>query len=375
MSDKFNWPLMRENITISDRRAIAAFVLNTDRFTNGPEVEDFENRFSEYIGCRYAVMVNSGASANLLTMKALAIAGQKRVLVPCITWVSDIAAVVHAGLEPVFADVDPRTIGICWSKADRSCDVEFPTHCLGFDALSDYRPNYGAILVEDCCESIGAARRGIRIGAESPISNFSFYYGHHMSTIEGGMICTNDQGFYDEFRMLRSHGLTREMKNPPEQSPFVYHDFTFQYLAYNVRATELQAVLGKEQLKRLPANVIARTNNLTTFLGLLDGAKYRTDYAIEGSSNFALPLVLQDAESNLMRRVLVALDTFGIEYRRGTAGGGNQLRQPYARRRWGDFYRDFPEAEHIHKFGLYIGNYPGIELDNIERLCEALNAL
>lgn len=327
-------------------------------------------------------MVNSGSSANLITMQALKIIhGPGRVLVPCITWVSDIAAVLHAGLEPWFVDVSPETLGMDIAKISphghHGAKTAFATHCLGFtcsDACTD-------IIIEDCCESLGATwPSGRKHGTMGLMSNFSFYYAHHMTTIEGGMVCTDDLLCYETLRMLRSHGLVREMANPalrdniasgyPDLSP----DFIFSFPAYNVRPTELNAVLGRSQLKRLDANVEARTKNLLTFLAHL-GPKYRTKYRTEGSSNYALPLVLVEPDQGLFDRVTALLRELNVEYRKGTAGGGNQLRQPYARERWGDLYKQFPQAEHIHHFGLYVGNFPDLPESNIVTLCERLNQL
>jgi len=202
-----------------------------------------------------------------------------------------------------------------------------------------------------------------------------------MTTIEGGMICTNDEKVYELMRMLRSHGLAREMVNKThkqsaaEACPDLDPNFIFTHPAYNCRPTELNAVLGLSQLTRLDANNVLRTANLRLWLDHLDSAKYRTDYFVHGSSNFALPLVLIEPDEARMVNVLACLRLLGVEYRRGTAGGGSQLRQPYARERWGELYKDFPNAEHIHHFGLYVGNYPGLEADKITALCERLNYL
>lgn len=386
-----DWPLMRENITTEDTEALVRFLtatvnyddvvtMSVPRLTNGDQVRAFEEEFAAWQGSKYAVMVNSGASANLITMQALKImCGPGRVLVPCITWVSDIAAVLHAGLEPVFVDVDPRTLGMdMWQAAKHNALATFVTHCLGFPALKEW---HGGTLIEDCCESLGAQAGGHKLGNFGLMSNFSFYYAHHMSTIEGGMVCTDDARVYQTLRMLRSHGLAREMtdtayKNAAAETfPDLDPEFIFVHPAYNVRPTEINAVIGRSQLSRLDYQNAKRTANLVAFLNGLDASKYRVDYAMEGSSNYALPLVLQAADAELFSKVLALMGELGVEYRKGTAGGGNQLRQPYARERWGEHYNNFPQAEHIHNYGLYIGNYPGLEVWKIEALCERLNKL
>lgn len=385
---------MRENVTREDLTALQEFLDATQvpQLTNGEQVRTFEQEFAQWLGSKFAVMVNSGSSANLLSMAALRLLhGKGKVLVPCITWVSDIAAVLHAGLEPVFVDVDPETLGMNWKDAARKSEdalAIFPTHCLGFNAMNGPLPMHereGKFIepwvIEDCCEALGAYHDGRKVGVRGWMSNFSFYYAHHMSTIEGGMICTDDAKTYECLRMLRSHGLAREMASEEMKRqasgacPDLDPEFIFLFPAYNVRPTELNAVLGRSQLKRVDTQNGARTLNLRLFLDAL-GPKYRNHYRLYGSSNYALPVVLQEPDQNLFSKVIALLKELGVECRRGTAGGGNQLRQPYAKERWGDdFHKQFPQAEHIHQFGLYIGNYPSLERWKIEHLTEQLNAL
>lgn len=388
---QLDWPLMRNNITGKDIAALKVFLgsnatvsdpfsQNPPQLTNGPQVRAFEEEFAQWLGCKYAVMVNSGASANLITMAAVRDRmGPVEVLIPCVTWISDVAAVLHAGLTPVFADISLDTLGVDW-KAAKPVPVAFPTHCLGFDAGEP--PERRSIVIEDCCESLGATRGGKKLGTFGEASNFSFYYAHHMSTIEGGMVCTDDQALYQTLRRLRSHGLVREMDPSPAKDAYaMMHDsldpnFIFAEPAFNVRSTELNAVIGRSQLKRLDGNNDKRRENLVRFLNGLHAGKYRVEYRVDGSCNYALPLILREPDDALSGRVLKLLDECGVEYRCGTAGGGNQLRQPYAKQRWGrDFHKQFPNAEHVHCYGLYIGNYPGLEAWKIEALCEGLNAL
>lgn len=383
-AERLDWPLMEDNITHADKVALMEFLGGdrVPRMTNGPRVAQFEEEFAQWLGTKYAVMVNSGSSANILTLLALRILyGPQKVMVPCIGWVSDIAAVLLAGHEPQFIDVDPRTLGMnMWDAAKSDARACLVVHCLGFPAVKDWHSD--KILIEDACEALGATQgRGLKLGTLGLMSNFSFYYAHHMSTIEGGMVCTNDERCYELLRMLRAHGLVREMKNQmyrkaaEDAAPDCSPDFIFSHLAYNMRPIELSGVLGSAQLPRVEYGAAKRTANLVDFLFCLDNSKYRIEYALKGSSNYALPLVLKHADAALFQRVTACLRELGVEYRKGTAGGGNQLRQPYARERWGEHYKDFPEAEHIHHYGLYIGNYPTLDPRKIKILCERLNAL
>jgi CDP-6-deoxy-D-xylo-4-hexulose-3-dehydrase len=161
-----------------------------------------------------------------------------------------------------------------------------------------------------------------------------------------------------------------------DEYPDLNPDFIFAYPAYNVRSTEINAVIGRSQLKRLDDNNLARTANLNLFLQHLDPDLYRTDFATEGSCNYAFTLILNEPDQKLCERVMAALRKHGIEFRRGTAGGGNQLRQPYLRRRLGDdAWKACPNADHVHFHGFYIGNYPSLERERILGLCELLNGL
>ena len=392
---RLDWPLMANNITTGDLDRLMEFLGQISlgympRLTQGREVEAFEQEFSRWLGCRHAVMVNSGSSANLITIAALRqVFGQGHVIVPAITWSSDIASILHAGMTPLFVDVHPETLGM---DPDRMLEwitdetrAVFVTHCLGFSALptgthADVLRSRRIQLIEDCCEATGAYAEGRNLGTFGLMSNFSFYYAHHMSTIEGGMVCTDSRDLYEILRRLRSHGLTREMTDKGEHIASLHPDldpqFIFEEPAWNLRSTELNAVLGRAQLKRLDLNNGQRSLNLKLWLGALDPDKYRTKYATYGSSNYALPLVLAHIDAPLMKRVLALLQRLGVEYRRGTAGGGNQLRQPYVRRIPGMPPPErFPQAEHVHHFGLYIGNFPDLEPEKIETLAKELNAL
>ena len=277
------FPLMRNNILRQDLDAVIEHLKQDDpMLTHGANVRAFEEEWSNWLGDRYCVSVNSGASANLLTLAALKIRHPEggEVIVPPLGWVSDIAAVLQNGFTPVFADINPRTLAMdttqILNKVSEKTRAVLLVHAQGFDGLSDELlaelERRGIPLLEDVCESHGAAHNGQRLGSFGWASNFSFYYAHHMSTIEGGMVCTNDPVLYQQIRILRSHGMVREASDPAIRSayqsdnPELNPDFIFAYSAYNVRNTEIGGILGRSQLKRLDANVVRRTENLHRFL-------------------------------------------------------------------------------------------------------------
>jgi CDP-6-deoxy-D-xylo-4-hexulose-3-dehydrase len=388
-----SWPLMRNNVTREDLDAVCDFLRQDDPvLTQSANVRAFEEEWSRWLGVRHSVLVNSGSSANLLTLAALReLHGPGgEVIVPTITWVSDITAVLHCGFEPVFVDIDPRTLGMdndeVLAKLTPRTRAVFLTHVLGYNGLGwrllDELKTRDIPLLEDVCESHGATFQGRKLGTFGLASNFSFYYAHHLSTIEGGMVCTNNADLYEAARMLRSHGLVRELdsesrrKEYADEHPDLNPEFIFASPGYNVRSTEINAVIGRSQLKRLDDGVRRRTENLRLFLDNLDGRAYRTDFATEGSSNYAFTLILREPDPELCERVIAALREEGIEFRRGTSGGGNQVRQPYLRRLVGpNEWKKYPRADHVHFYGFYIGNYPSLERERILQLCALLNRL
>ena len=387
-----NWPLMENNISRSDLDAVIRFLKqDAPTLTHSKQVRAFEREWSKWLGVKHSVFVNSGSSANLLTLTALREThGLGEVIVPPLTWVSDIAAVLQCGFKPVFADVHPRTLGLhdaqVISKITKRTKAVFLTHILGYNALTqrllDELASCKIPLIEDVSESHGATFCGRKLGTYGLMSNFSYYYAHHLSTIEGGMVCTDDPRLYDIVRMLRSHGMVRESSSEKvkrayrARHPDLDPEFIFAFPGYNVRPTEIGAILGRAQLRRLNSNNRIRTQNMSLFLDNLDPALYQTDFEREGSSNYALTLVLRKANRSLCKRVMSALRKHRVEFRRGTSGGGNQLRQPYLRNLVSpNLAKSFPNCEHVHFFGFYIGNYPTLRRQKILKLCDILNGL
>ncbi len=387
------FPLMRNNIRREDLDAVIEHLKQDDPIlTNGPKVRAFEEAWSEWLGVRYSVFLNSGASANLLSMAVLKIRYPQggEVIVPPLTWISDIASVLQNGFTPVFADINPHTLsmdtGEILSKITSKTRAVFLTHVQGFDGLTDELidalKQRDIPLIEDVCESHGATHNGRKLGVFGWIANFSFYYAHHMSTIEGGMVCTDDESVYQQVRMLRSHGMVREVDNPDLRADYqashaqLNPEFIFAYPAYNMRNTEIGGILGLSQLKRLDANIVRRNRNWRRFLNQLDVSKYRTDFKLDGVSNYAFNLVLRQADDAFAQRLMDKMREHDIEYRRGSAGGGNQLRQPYLRDFVSEgYYRHFPQTEHIHFYGFYIGNFPDLKDVEVDQIVAILNAV
>jgi CDP-6-deoxy-D-xylo-4-hexulose-3-dehydrase len=389
---KFSHPLMHDNFSSRDMNAVVKLLKKKDKIlTQSKNVALFEKKWSKWLGVKHSVFVNSGSSANLLTMSMMKILyGKGEVILPTLTWVSDINSVIQNNFKPVFVDINP--MNLCMSendiikKVNKNTLAVFMTHVQGFNGftpkLISFLKKKKIILIEDVCESHGATFKNKKLGTFGAVSNFSFYYAHHMSTIEGGMICTNDKKMYQLARMLRSHGMAREIDNKKienkivKKNPNLSPKFIFLYPGYNFRNNEIGAVIGLSQLKSLNKNNKIRRRNFFYFLTKLDKNKYRTNFITKGSCNYAFPLILKKANFKNRDKLEAILKNNKIEYRRGNAGGGNQLRQPYLKKYTKKInLNNFREVEHIHFFGYYIGNYPSLDVKKIDMICKILNSV
>ena len=196
------------------------------------------------------------------------------------------------------------------------------------------------------------------------------------------LACTDDPLVYQQARLLRSHGMVREANDPTFRDPFLDNetdlnpDFIFAYPAYNVRNTEIGGILGKSQLKRIDHIVKKRNEHFMRFLDLINVQHFKTDFKLEGMSNYAFNLVLREADHTFVNRLMMRMREYGIEFRRGSAGGGNQVRQPYLKEIVPHkHYLNFPNTDHIHYFGFYIGNYPELRTHEINDICAILNSV
>jgi len=360
------WPLMKDALTLWDKLKLIKFILETGQYTNGQKVRDFEEAWSKWLGCKHSLYVSSGSTANLLLVAAVKelfkVPDGSRVLLPTNTWVTNVSPIIQLGLEPVFADISLRHFSFDTDKLkpDPSIKIVFVTHLLGLDApmerLKELYP--GAIFIEDICESHGVTGPdGKRRGADSSMgSTFSFYFGHHMTTIEGGMVSTNNRELYELMRLKRSHGLAREMspeyfKAASEKYPDINSKFLFMTDGFNFRNTELGAVLGLGQLPKLDSFIEIRKNNYKVFCENMKelGEYFHLPEYTESNSSFVFPFICRNKE--IYEKLKKYFDAHEVEYRPVVAG--NLLRQPFLTK-WRNTYA--PNADIVHKFGLYIGN-------------------
>ena len=385
----FNWPLINDNVSQSDRKILSEFILSGERLTNGKKVIEFENIWSKWLGIKHSVMVNSGASANYISIAMVKeLVGIGEVIVPPLGWVSDLSSIAQLGMTPVIVDININNLSIDIQNIKNAITPKTKAivliHCLGFNGLSEeilkISKDNNLILIEDCCESHGATFNDGKIGTYGDISLFSFYFGHHITTIEGGVVCVNDDKLYDLAKLFRSHGMTREASNELQKKyidkyPDLNPMFTFAVAGFNMRSTEINAVLGIEQMKRIDFNIKRRTENLNVWLDCLDGSKFFIDFKTEGSSNFALPLILRESQMDKMKNVCKILEENKVEYRLGTAGGGNQALQPYLDKFEHRVVGELEIVNYIHHNSLYVGNHIDLNEIQIQDLASKLNLI
>ena len=389
---KYNWPLMSNNINEGDKKALIKFIKSTDKFTQGKNVKRFEEKWSKWLGVKYSTFVNSGASANFLSLKILKELKKKRneVILPAFTWSSDVNAVINSGFKPVFVDISLRNLALDEELVKKNISKKtaaiFLTHAMGFLGISksllDYIKKKNILLIEDVCESHGIHLKGKKGGALGEISNFSFYYAHHITTIEGGMISTNSKQIDILAKMKRGHGLLRDSQDPKliKKTKLKYKDlnsdFIFLTEGFNFRGNELSAVIGLEQIKRLNRNIKIRNDNHKLFLKNLRKDVFMSNFDLIGSSNYGLHLIMKEKNKIMFKKVTDTLSLNSIEYRIGSAGGGNQLRQPYLKNLRNKFnFKNLQNTEHMHFYSLYIGNYPDLDKTKILKLCTILNKI
>jgi len=364
------WPLMGETITFSDRLKLAKFVLTTKKFTSGNYVKDFESKWNDWLGSKHSLFVSSGSTANLLLVAAVKeyynLQPGDKVLLPACTWVTNVAPIIQLGLTPVFCDINIQNFSFDLDEAEKISkkhkDIKliFITHLLGFSAdnekIKKLFPN--AIVIDDICESHGCTSHdGSKRGSNSLGATFSFYFGHHMSTVEGGMISTNNTELYDLMKMKRSHGLARESINFDSYAK-IYKDIDRQFLfitdGYNFRNHEFGAVLGISQLARLTSMIEQRKKNYKAFVSIIN-ENQDLFHAIEDNntnSSFCFPFICKS--EMIMKRMKEIFKENGIEYR--PVVSGNLLRQPFLEKYTLETEKTNPTVELVHRQGVYIGN-------------------
>jgi CDP-6-deoxy-D-xylo-4-hexulose-3-dehydrase len=375
----------------------AKAVLDSGNLTMGEQCRAFERAFAQYLDVEHAVMVNSGSSANLLAMFALAnpllkTRGRKRriesgaeVIVPALTWSTTIWPVVQAGAKPVFVDCDPSTLQMTSQAIEAAITPQTVAiavvHVLGGSAnaraIADLAERHGLWLFEDTCESLGVRWEGRHVGTFGDMGTFSFYFSHHITTIEGGMIVTNDGDVADLLTALRAHGWVRHMRNGQkiaDQHPEIDPRFLFVTTGFNVRPTEINAVIGLEQLKRLAGfnekrrSFAKRLDQGLAALaqaGVIDLIRH-DPRSMPAPFGYTVLCKTSEARNGLRAH----LEDAGIETRPVICG--NMVRQPAIEQVRHRVSGQLVGADRVMDCGIYWGTHPNMTNDEIDYIIQAV---
>ena len=377
-SEKFSFPLIGQSVDVTEVLAMIDTLLS-GRITMADRVREYEAEFAKATGAQYAAMVNSGSSANLLALAAAANPARKphlkpgdEVLVPAICWSTSVWPILQVGAKPVFVDVDPKTLNVDISelrgKLTPKTKGMVAVHILGNSApmaeLLAFAKEANLILVEDTCESLGSKAQGKQLGTFADFGTYSFYYSHHITTGEGGMVVCKTLEDYDLLRCLRAHGWTRELSNRAQvdaRHSDVDSRFLFVNLGYNLRPMETQAAMGLVQLRRMGQMNEARVknhDNLRKALRTHPGWREQLIFpeAAPGTDPvwFGFPCLLNSSFSKHHRAYLEHLSNHGVENR--PVISGNFTRQPALKLLGIQAQPElFPGAELVHQSGFFIG--------------------
>lgn len=387
-------PLMK-NALLEEKETkekLCDFIIHADRLSMGEQCAEFEKEFSAFQGAKEAILFNSGSSANLAMIQALKNLGIFRdgdkIGFSALTWATSVMPIMQLGLRPIPIDCESVTLNVMSANLrERLKDVDikglFITNALGFagdlDNIKQICDERGVFLIEDNCEALGTELNAGKTGSFGAMASFSFYIAHHLSTIEGGMVCTDDGELAEMLRIVRAHGwdrnLDRDRRRKWREKFNVYSGleakYTFYDLAYNFRPTEITGFLGRYQLKFLKEAIVTREKNYTAIEAVVrnnaDLIVFDRSH-ISLLSSFAFPFLCRNPK--LREKYLTKFADAGIEVRPMIAG--NIQRQPFYRKYIPELFR-LPGADRIHECGFYCGNYPELTEHDIQRIKIPIN--
>lgn len=391
-SPKSKYPLVENTVSAEDLGELAAW-LSTDPppwLTQGPLVTEFEAAFAKKVGAKHAIFVNSGSSANMLAwflpvaIDHADIAENPRVVVPAVSWPTSVMATIQFGMKPVLCEAEKETWGLDPDSLRTICEKEAPSivllvHVLGvpckMEEIAELKKEFGFILIEDACGAFGSAP----IGAVGELWTYSTFYGHQLSTIEGGFVCTNADEGAKILRMIRAHGWTADIGADDRAAltklakvEAFREKFTFYYPGFNVRGTDLQAKVGLSQLKRVDETIAARRRNHATYFACFRESQHFTVQQAAATNDTIASIgfgVLATSQAH-RARVAEALKAKGVETR--PIGGGNMARQPFWIAAYGEQKKERPLADRIHDCGFQLPNHPGLGAEDIGFIAETV---
>jgi len=379
-----NIKLVKDTIDSQDINNLIEWLKTNPKLTKGELTVEFEKQWSEWLGVKYSVFVNSGSSANLAAIYSLLLSGKlknNKIVVPAVSWVTTVTPAIQLGLEPIMCECDEKNLGLDITHLESIIKNENPSaiilvHVLGLpnhmDEIVKLCKENNVLLVEDSCESIGSKYNNKMIGTFGDMSTFSFYFGHHMSTIEGGMISTNDEDLYHILLSIRSHGWDRDLPSEKQSELRKKYNiqnfrslYTFYYPGFNLRATDLQAFIGLQQLKKLDLIVSNRNKNYVRYKNEIKNDFWSASEPTNSFvSNFSYPIITKNID-----KLVKSLTENNIECRPLICGSITE--HPFWYERYGK--QDLPNAKLVHEYGLYVPNNHEMTDDEINKIIKIVN--
>jgi len=378
--------LVQDTIDNKDIDQLIEWLKTYPRLTKGPKTIEFEKKWSKWLGSKYSVFVNSGSSANLLmlyTLKVLNKLKNNKICVPSLCWATDLSPVLQFEMEPLLIDCNLDNLSVDLKHLEEVFKSENPSvlilvSVLGLspdmDSIVELCEKYDVILLEDNCESQGTSYKGKKLGNFGLMSSFSTYFGHTMSTIEGGMICTNNDEIYNTLIQLRSHGWDRDLSKDVQNT--LRNEwgcdkfsalYTFYVPGFNLRSTDLQAVIGIGQLDKVDDMISKRNENFKYFYSLLN-KKTWVPFEISESftANFAIPIIAETKEQK--ENIIKDLEDNNIACR--PLISGSMGTQPFYKKIYGEL--KLPNCSIIDERGMYVPNHPKLIKEDIELICKII---
>lgn len=378
-----NIPLQRDTINNADIDRLIEWLKTYPRLTKGNVTLEFEKKWSKWLGTKYSVFVNSGSSANLLMLYALIISGRmknNKVVIPGLCWATDLAPILQLNLHPILCDIDLETLSIDLEELEKTFIEENPStlllvSILGFspkmNEIIELCKKYDVILLEDNCESLGTEYEGKKLGNFGLMTSFSTYFGHHISTIEGGIVSTNDDEMNDLLLSIRSHGWDRDLSSDKQKelrSKNNISDFdafyTFYYPGFNLRSTDLQAYIGLGQLEKLDEIIEKREKNYKRFFSEIKNEFWSPNMVGSLTSNFCVPIIHPNKE-NIIKKLIEK----GIECRPLVCG--SMGRQPFYVDRFGA--KPLKNCDLVDNLGIYVPNNHSLTDDELDLIINTIN--
>jgi CDP-6-deoxy-D-xylo-4-hexulose-3-dehydrase len=379
-----NIKLVKDTIDFDDISKLIDWLKTNPRLTKGDLTLEFEKKWSKWLGVKYSVFVNSGSSANLAAIYSLILSKKmknNKIIVPAVSWVTTVTPAIQLGLTPIMCDCDKDNLGLDINHLKQLIKDESPSaiilvHVLGYpnhmnDIIELCKEN-DIILIEDTCESIGSEYNNKKLGTFGDMSTFSFYFGHHMSTIEGGMVSTDDEDLYHILLSIRSHGWDRDLPTKKQEDlreKYKINNFralyTFYYPGFNLRATDLQAFIGLNQMEKLDMIVKNRNKNYLKYKKEIKNDFWPISEP-EGAyvSNFSYPIITKNID-----KLINELSKNNIECRPLICGSINE--HPFWYERYGK--QELNNSKIVHEYGLYIPNNHQMTDDEINKVIKIVN--